>query len=66
MRWFKHMTASPDELRTALGQLDKLIARRRYLLAVGADFTVITLEIMGLRAVIRGLEENETEQRWVQ
>ena len=55
-----------DELRLAMGRLDKLLARRRFLLAVGSDFTGVTFEIMALREEIRGLENNETEQRWLQ
>ena len=56
----------PDELRDAMGKLDKLIARRRFLLAIGSDFTGVTIEIVALREVIRGLEKDEPEQRWVQ
>ena len=58
--------STADELRLAMGQLDKLLARRRFLLAIGSDFTGVTFGIMALREVIRGLESNEMEQRWVQ
>ena len=58
--------STADELRLAMGQLDKLLARRRFLLAIGSDFTGVTFEIMALREVIRSLEENTIEQRWMQ